>query len=333
MDSSSIPLKIFEINTRLNNSAAIYDTFNVFVGTVKVFNFEYIVEATGTGLSDIDIKECVWEKEIGGVLFDSGVIELTDMGNGFFELDLNTELLEIATYTLQITFSETNYVERSAIIFLNIIPREFGIVASEIVSVVSGNALTFDISLFDLIDSNDITEAEVFLTVSGIRYNFSDNGDGAYTVTVPDSILPDAFFLNERLTSYLTIRKANYSDTTRIIFIDVKMTEIFPGFPMFYFLLIIIGTVAVVGALVAYRAIQRAKIPKFVKRAREMKSNIKGKKAISESLLYPSKKEYIVKQVGDKWEMIGLSLGDILGVERKKGKRIPQPDELEGGGI
>ncbi|MFX1413702.1 MAG: LamG-like jellyroll fold domain-containing protein [Promethearchaeota archaeon] len=325
-----IPLEIFEINTRINDSAALYETFDVFVGTQQIFYFEYIVETTGTGLSNIDIKKCAWEKDIGGVVVDQGIIELNDLGNGLFELDLTTESLEIAMYSLVITLSETNYIERTAIIFLNIIPREFEIDVSDIVSVISGQALTFDISLNDRLYNNPVMNAEVSLSVGSNYFNFTDNGDGTYTVVVPDSILPDAFFYNERLTATIIIRKTNYSDTTRIIFIDVKMIEIFPGFPLFYFFMIIAALVAVVGSLLAYRAIQSARIPTFVKRVKEMKSIIKSKKSVSESLLYPSKEEYIVKRVGDKWETLGLSLADILGVERKKGKRI-EPSEFEGG--
>jgi hypothetical protein len=64
-----------------------------------------------------------------------------------------------------------------------------------------------------------------------------------------------------------------------------------------------------------------------------MRKSIKGKKGISESLLYPSKEQYIVKKLGDKWEMLGLSLGDILGLETKKKKKLPEFSEQEGGVI
>jgi hypothetical protein len=111
------------------------------------------------------------------------------------------------------------------------------------------------------------------------------------------------------------------------------MTEIFPGFPMFYFLLLVIGIVAIVGSLVTYRQIQRARIPTFVKKAREMKSTIKSRKSISESLLYPSKESYIVKQLGDKWETLGLSLEEILGFDTKKKKKLPDSTESKGGAM
>jgi hypothetical protein len=95
--------------------------------------------------------------------------------------------------------------------------------------------------------------------------------------------------------------------------------------------MIVGAIVAVVGSLVAYRVIQQAKIPKFVKKASAMKKEIKGRKSISESLLYPSKEEYIVKKFGDKWNMLGLSLGDIFGLEDKKRKKLPESTEPKGG--
>ena len=62
-----------------------------------------------------------------------------------------------------------------------------------------------------------------------------------------------------------------------------------------------------------------------------MKSTIKSRKSISESLLYPSKESYTVKQLGDKWEMLGLSLEDILGIDTKKKKELPESTEGKGG--
>jgi hypothetical protein len=102
------------------------------------------------------------------------------------------------------------------------------------------------------------------------------------------------------------------------------MTEIFPGFPMFYFLLIVGAVVAVVASLAIYRTIQQARIPKFVKKVRKMKKEIKSKKSISDSVLYPSKEEYLVKRLGDKWESLGISLTKVLGVEAKKKKQVQE---------
>ena len=97
--------------------------------------------------------------------------------------------------------------------------------------------------------------------------------------------------------------------------------------------MIVGSVVAVAGSLVSYRLIQRARIPTFVKKARQMKKNIKGKKTISESLLYPTKEEYISKKLGDKWETIGLSLDDMMGLTEKKKKKLPEVREEFKGGV
>jgi hypothetical protein len=245
---------------------------------------------------------------------------------------LDTETLDIATYTLIIRLGETNYVERDAIIFLNIVPRDIGIEIDDIISVVSGNALTIDISLTDTIDDSPLLNAVVILELSGVTFdNFTDNGDGTYSITIPDSRLVDAFIVTELVPANIIINKANYSQTTESFTIEVKITEIFPGFPMFYFLMLVGAIVAVVGSLVASRQIRRARIPTFVKKTREMSKNIKGRKTISDSLLYPSKEEYVIKKLGDKWETLGLSLEEILGHSTKK--NLPKDIDSEGGGL
>ena len=96
-----------------------------------------------------------------------------------------------------------------------------------------------------------------------------------------------------------------------------------PGLPTFYFFMIVSAVGAVVVSLVSYKLIQQARIPKFVKKARAMKSAIQGKKSISDSLLYPEKGLLIAKELGDKYEILGIALEDILGVKGKKGKEMP----------
>jgi hypothetical protein len=329
-----LPLSIEKINTRLNDSAAIYDTKNVNRGIEKIFYFEYTVESSGIGLSGVSLSECAWEKAVGGVVVDSGVVSLNSLGNGMYSLDLNTENLEIATYTLVIRLGENNYVERDAIIFLNIIPRDINVDVDNVISVVSGNDLSIDISIFDAIDNSPLQNAEVVLELNNVTYGyFDDNGGGAYSINIPDSDLTDAFIANVFVQANIIVNKVNYSQTTKSFAIEVKMTEIFPGFPMFYFLMLVGAIVAVVAALVISRQVRRARIPTFVKKAREMSKNIKGRKSISDSLLYPSKEEYIIKKLGDKWELLDLSLVDILGVSTKKKKNLPEPTEFEGGGL
>jgi len=90
----------------------------------------------------------------------------------------------------------------------------------------------------------------------------------------------------------------------------------------FYFLLILFASLISIGGIVAYRVYKYAIIPTFVKKVRGMQKAIKGGKLISESLLYPSKEIFVGEIVRDKWDNLGLSLGDILGIEIKKHKTL-----------
>jgi len=323
---------IFAIKSAINGSVGIYEDIDVPFRESEIFHFNYTVDSTGEGLTESNIKTYEWTKEIGDVIVDSGAGTLFEIGGGMYSLDFDTETLEIATYTLIFNLEKENYAGRSGIIILHIVERVIDVTlptADKIIPAISGQELTFDISLKDLLNNSALVNCDVSLSFQGNTYDFTNNGDGTYSVLISD--LPDAFIMPIPIRGTITITLANYESEEIDLTINVGMVEIFPGFPMFYFIIIVVGVVAVVGSLVGYRVIQQAKIPKFVKKARAMKKEIKGRKSISESLLYPSKDEFIVKKFGDKWNMLGLSLESILGIEAKKRKKTPESTEPKGG--
>jgi hypothetical protein len=194
------------------------------------------------------------------------------------------------------------------------------------ISIVQGTPINFSIVLTD--ETNGIqplSGANVTLWLDGNEISVDEvsGSPGTYELTFPTANI-NTFFFSQTLTGEITVELDNYEIAPRSITIVVEMTEIFPGFPLFYFLLIIGAVVAIAGSLTAYRMIQRARIPTFVKKARQMKSSIKSKKTISDSLLYPSKEELIIQKLGDKWDQLGLSLKDIYGIEGKKKKGLPE---------
>jgi len=324
--------------TLINNSLSLYKLINLPVGTPKIFYFNYTESISHLGLSNISKMQCEWDKKVNDITVDYGVVQLNNIIDGIYKLDFDVRYLEIATYTLVITLGETNYAERIAIIIIEVIHRTFKIELSDvqfsenIISIVSGDPLSFDIEISDDIDGNLISDIEeVYLTFQQRRYNFTDNFDGTYSVNLASTRIPETFFFTEQFSGLITIKRANYTESVKTIFIVVEMVEIFPGFPMFYFLMIIGAIIAVVGSLVAYRQIQRARIPTFVKKVREMSKRIKGNNSISDSLLYPSKEEFIAKKFGDKWEMLGLSLNDVMGLDSKRKKKLPETSDFEGG--
>jgi hypothetical protein len=327
-----IDATIFAIKTLINGSVGIYKDVEVTYRESQVFYFNYSVDETGEGLTSSSIKSYEWTKEVGSSVVESGAGILTEVGSGLYALDFGTETKEIASYTLIFNLEKDNYAPRSGIIILNIIPRKFDVTlptTNKIISAISGQSLTFSIDLNDLLNGSELIGCDLSIALEGTSYDFIDNDDGTYSVTIPS--LPEAFFLPIPIAGQISIEKDNYETEVIDITINVGMVEIFPGFPLFYFIIIVAGAGLIVVALLSYYGIQQSRIPTFVKRARSMKKVIKGKKSVSESLLYPSKEEFVAKTLGDKWEMLGLSLNDILGIESKRRKKIPNIEEPQGG--
>ncbi|MFX0023469.1 MAG: LamG-like jellyroll fold domain-containing protein [Candidatus Hermodarchaeota archaeon] len=347
IDNYGLFINILSRPTTINGEDGIlYISQNIFIFKELNFTFNYLDEMRGTPISNLDEMSYLLQKldENGEPI--SGTTEMGSLVEGIdeFILDLDTETREDGEYSIIVTLDKMNWDHSIAIISLTIMKRviEFSWVSDIVDSKLnldSGEIFDFVLTLSDpnneTVPNAPIIGATITLTVRNINYSTTngwiiDNRDGTYrVVSLP---IAEPFFIPETFIATLSIEKQYFSATTDRITVVVQMQEIF-GFPLFYFLMIVGATVAIVGSLVAYRTIQRARIPTFVKKAREMKKNIKGKKSISDSLLYPTKDEYITKKLGDKWESIGLSLDDIMGVKSKKSKKLPEMKEEYKGGV
>jgi hypothetical protein len=310
------------------SSGLLYVSEEIFIFDTQNFTFNYVDYFSSNPISNLDEKSYVLQKlddgePIQGTEESGSLVETID---NTFVLDIFTEfgLREDGEYSIIVTLGKLNYEHRIAIISLTIEKRIIEITWDEIftnskVEIDSGAALQFTLTLTDpyneTVQDAPIIGATGYLSLRGLDYPLIDNGDGTYTVTT--FILANAFFMPETLTGTLTIERQYFLTESEGITVVVKMQELF-GMPMFYFLMIVGAVVAVVGSLATYRLVQQSRIPTFVKKARSMKKDIKGKKTISESLLYPSKEEYLVKLLGEKWEAIGLSLENVMGITKKK---------------
>jgi len=324
---------ILEIRTLLNDSISVFQSENVYFGETEVFYFNYTEATSGIGLSEAETASFDWEKQdaLGNRLGGGYDVPLTNVQDGIYALDFDTETLDIATYIFDITIKKDNYEDRRATLYLYITNRDFTPIEKRKYEVVSGKSLTITLNITDFKTHEQLDINTAYVSFRGQTFNFTGSG-GIYTATITN--IPDAFIMPETILGTITIMRENYTTLEIQITVEVLMVEIFPGMPLFYFLMIIVAVGAVAGSLVTYRYVQQRRIPKFVKKAREMRSNIKGRKSISDSLLYPSKEDYIIKRLGDKWEMLGLSLEDILGIESKKRKNMSEiTEEFEGGGL
>jgi hypothetical protein len=332
--------------TSINGTTTLFQSSpDIYVLDVALYSFVYRDVLSDVLIGDLDLASYNWYKldEEGNPLSgpdNEGMGILTEGPGNIYILDFDTELKEVGEYTIFITLQKNKYEVRNAFISLSIMYRPIDVsleatgLSGRRIDVVQGTNINFRVTLTDPSNADQLlTEATVFLRIGHSNYTMNETTNGVYEYVYSTANI-DAFLFPQTLDeTSITVEKENYEDKTVEITIVVGMTEIFPGFPMFYFLLLVIGIVAVVGSLVASRQIRRARIPKFVKKTRAMKGTIKSRKTISESLLYPSKEAFIVKQLGDKWETLGLSLEDILGIETKKGKKLKEESRTEGGAL
>ena len=345
--ADSIIVNILPIPTSINGSTTLFQISPLIHVLDSVnYMFEYNDTLRDITLGNLDVASYNWYRldDDGNPLSgpgNEGSGVLTSGANNIYILDFDTELREVGEYSLFITLQKNNYEVRNAFISLRISKRPITMdlsatgLSGNRINIVQGRRINFSIVLTDETDGIQLLSgANVTLWIEGKDYSVDEvpGSPGTYELGFPTANI-NAFFMPQTLTGQITIELENYEITPTSITIVVGMTEIFPGFPMFYFLLIVGAVVAVACSLVTYRVIQRARIPTFVKKAREMKKNIKRKKSISESLLYPTKDEYLVKKLGEKWEAIGLSLDDVMGVKGKKSKKLPEVKEQFKGGV
>ncbi len=203
-----------------------------------------------------------------------------------------------------------------------------------LVKVISGDSLTFDVTLENSKDQSQIIDATIILTIDDQPYDIDiiNNGDGTYTFSFLKNY-PKAFTSSNTLSGEITIQKTNYKTVYIPITIQIKMEEIFPNVPTFYFILITGAVIGVVGSIVAYRVIQQARIPKHVKKIRKVKGLIKSKKKIADIPSIPSKNAMIAKIFRDDWKTIGLDIGDALGLKDIKAKKLSIKEKEDQGKI
>ncbi|MFX1391226.1 MAG: hypothetical protein ACFE9Z_14265 [Promethearchaeota archaeon] len=333
-------LNILERKTTLNgqSEALYYITSTVDVQDQRNFIFTYRDSNTNSIIGDLSTSSYLWEElysngtKIPGS-FGSG--SLSQNLNHSYTLDFNTELKPVGYYFLYVTLKQDNYEQKNAFIYLEIILREFTVTILEPhlgsnnqITLAKGAGLDFEVEIWD--DSRDIElqNATVKFNFRGTNYTFNSNPTepGSYNISILTGNI-DTFFTTKTFVGRLYIIASNFTQQEITITITIKMDEIFPGMPTFYFIIITAAIVGIVGSVVAYRVIQQARIPKHVKKIRKVKSLIKSKKAISEIISVPTKEQMMNKLFGNDWKEIGLSLEDTLGISDLK-KKSPIKEKL-----
>jgi hypothetical protein len=335
-------LNIRERITSLNGQTdLVYLSPKIWVQDVHYFTFTYIDDNSMEILGDLNTATFSWYEldEFGTRIPSSqGSGSLHQYINNSYYLDFNTENRAVGFYFLHVTLQKVNYEPRFSYINLEIKLREFdasitGLGSNNQIRVDQGSEVELEVNLTDLSRGGiNLEEAQVILNINGVDHSFLETTPGLYIGTISTSHI-DTFFTSKALVGVLTIEMDNFTSQEISLTVIVKMEEIFPGVPTFYFILITASIIGVVGSLVTYRVIQQARIPKHVKKLRKVKGYIKANKKIPETLSVPTKEAMMEKLFGDDWKVLGLSLSEVLGIEDLKSQKLSSKDKVnkEGG--
>jgi len=318
--------------TLINGESKIFrDLQFIYVEDSLNFTFLYTDALTGARITDLTTEYYRWEKyDINGNVSATGEGSLIQLYDGSCILDFNSEIREVGDYLIIVMLDKDNYDYKNAFILLTIKTRFLEYSLSNNfknfqTSIVKGKTVQIRINLTDPTQGGiPLLNATIILTINDVNYIFEEfgNGTGTYILNFDTGNI-NAFFTSTTLTGFINISKENYFSEAFSITIVVEMEQIFPGMPTFYFLIILFAIIAIVGSIIGYRVYKHAIIPQFVKNVREIKKEIKHGKSVSKSLLYQAKDVFVGELVRDKWSSIGLSLGDIIGIEIKKSKKLP----------
>lgn len=318
------------VSTLLNRriSINVTDSFNV------TFIYRDLALNGVTGAETISYTWILYDKN--NEVVDTNIETLFEIGNGRYDMDMNTENLQVGEYTIILTIQKDKYEARQAAITLQIKEKTFNITpvgsfsSTYQIRQTKDNQFNLSISLVDLSrNMQPLLGATVSLDLGdyGVISLTDDNNDGIYTHMLDVSGL-SAFIAPITLSGELTITLENYTTQTKSVTIVVKMDEIFEGFPMFYFIVI----VGIIGSLViglgTYKYVQQARIPEFIKKCDATSKVIAKKKSLNASTPFVTpKRKFLIDELFDGWNAIGLNVENALEGSLKKDNNLSDSEE------
>jgi concanavalin A-like lectin/glucanase superfamily protein len=322
-----VVLNVREIYTLLNGFTTPINESSIYRTESKVFEFEYTYRVGGsqskvfTQVANASYRTFEWQNKDNASEYGTGEL-IYNATSGKYILDFDTANRAIGTYSLTIRVQEINFITRVAVIYLFILPQEFDITLSGDGNFNKGtNILTYtanqDESLTITINIKDMLRGAAMLNITvswidaaGKTTAFTEKSNGVYEITIVANA--DAFFEQQLMEGVIQISAAEFTTYNITTQIQVQMPEVFEGFPMFYFLLGVIGVAIIAVSLTANKIIQNARIPAYVKLIEKVKKNISGKKELSAKLVSVTANEEIVEKFASVWEILGLDLATIL---------------------
>ncbi|MFW9824160.1 MAG: hypothetical protein ACFFE4_14545 [Candidatus Thorarchaeota archaeon] len=326
--TKNLNLIVLNRPTLLNGSTEFFRKIEViYIKDAVNFTLFYTDAITGAKITNLKTQYYIWESyDQEGNVNETGQGNIFSTINNTYILDFDTEIRNVGEFLLIVILDKENYEYKNAMVLLSIIKRDFNYALSENLqdkqtNIVQGRMVPIELTLTDPTRGGiPVPNATIELIIGGNSYDFEYYGNGTYTLNFPTNHI-EAFFTSTTLRGLIKVSKQDYNSIEVSITIVVEMQEIFPGIPMFYFLLIASAIGALVGSIVGYRVYQNAKIPSFVKKVRAIKKSIKGDKNIADSLIYRDKKVFVGEIIKKNWDKLGLSIEEIFGISLEKEKK------------
>ena len=247
-------------------------------------------------------------------------LAFTKLGDGNYEVIIPA--ITIGTYTAQITASLLNYAINVQQFRFVVTTRTTVINLSttnvdNAVSVIQNGQITITVSLTDQITGAALNNATISFEVNGEDYVFSPtNTPGEYSITLNTTTLSQLPVLSQ-YPLLCTVHITNYTQTTFSIYLNIGLpVDPILHIPYLYWLIGVIVIGSFMAIVISFRVYRKATIPIELQNLDMIRNQISKKKAISRRRLGKTKDEEILKQFALDWRVLGLNLGDILGIKQ-----------------
>lgn len=271
----------------------------------------------------------------------SGAGTLVETANGTYTLDFDTETRAEGIYDVAVRLEKIHFESKRAELRLVIAPIPVTVNwSSELASdypalaIPRGTVLQLQVTLRDPIHANlPLTGANVslFLVTTRVNHNFEEVAPGSYQLSFSTQEYA-AFVQNRVLSGYIQISKDNYEVTRKDVEITIKMQEILPDIPLFYFLIGMTVVVVVLVTLVAHKQIQQKRLPGIIKDIRATTRLIKKDKVVEKVVVSETKQAFLVDKFRDRWSALGFDMSGVFTTPENSdlARDIPSEENLPG---
>ncbi len=273
-----IEIKILARPTLINGKPQLQNKiYNLYFGEMRNFTISYTDEFLNETIIDLDDQSYIWKiYDVDFKLIAQGERNLILNEENLYVLDSKDFRNFLGTITFEIILFKMNYEEKEIKLIYNIVENEFEYELStgfkeKNIEMEKDISKKLRIKLFTPSLGNvPLTGAKVILNIKDKDYDFIEIEDGLYELDYKQEEVDTTFFKSEYFQGKIDITIYGYEDKNINVNIIIKREEIFPGVPIFYFLLFLGAIFFVLGITIIDKLI---KIESFTILIKKLKKN------------------------------------------------------------